>query len=65
MILENKGGLVKINWCGIQECAETMKDETNGGVIRGTLYDKKEEAKGECIRCSQKATQVVYISKQY
>ena len=64
-ILEDKGGLVRINWCGLEECAEEMKNETNGGVIRGILFRKKEKAKGNCIRCGKTATQIVYISKQY
>ncbi|MDQ1281143.1 MAG: prolyl-tRNA synthetase [Thermoproteota archaeon] len=64
-ILADKGGLVRINWCGLEECAEEMKNETNGGVIRGTLLGKNEEAKGNCIRCGNTSTQVVYISKQY
>ncbi|MFH0896741.1 MAG: His/Gly/Thr/Pro-type tRNA ligase C-terminal domain-containing protein, partial [Candidatus Bathyarchaeota archaeon] len=64
-ILEGRGGLVKINWCGLEECAEEMKNATNGGVIRGTLFGMEEKAKGSCIRCGRPASQVVYISKQY
>lgn len=64
-ILDGRGGLARINWCGLEECAEEMKSETEGGVIRGTLFGKGEEAKGNCIKCGKKAAQVVYISKQY
>ncbi len=64
-ILSEKGGLVKIEWCGDVKCANAIKDDTTGGVIRGTLFNKKEKAKGKCIWCGKDAKQVVYISKQY
>jgi len=64
-ILEDKGGLIRIEWCGSKECADDMKEKTNGGVIRGTLFGKDEKAKGKCINCDSKATNVVYFAKQY
>jgi len=64
-ILEKKGGLVRINWCGREECAEEIKSETGGGVIRGTLLGMEEPPLANCIKCSNGATQIVYISKQY
>lgn len=64
-ILNDQGGLVKIQWCGLVGCADILKNETNGGVIRGTLYGKNEVASANCIICGQKATQIVYVSKQY
>ena len=64
-ILEKKGGLIKIQWCSRKECAEDMKEKTNGGVIRGTMFGKEQKPTGTCINCNNKAKQVVYISKQY
>ncbi|MEM2094625.1 MAG: proline--tRNA ligase, partial [Candidatus Bathyarchaeia archaeon] len=64
-ILEHEGGFVRVNWCGREVCAEEIKEETNGGTIRGTLYGKVEEPVGSCVHCADKATQVVYVSKQY
>jgi len=64
-ILEEKGGLVKIEWCGNVECANEIKARTNGGTIRGTIFGKEEKAKGNCIFCGKKAKQVVYVAKQY
>lgn len=63
--ISDEGGIFKINWCGLEECAEKIKDQTNGGVIRGTLFGKKENPKGNCIKCGKTATQLVYISKQH
>ncbi len=64
-ILEGRGGIVRVKWCGLEECAEEIKNLTNGGVIRGTLFGKREIAEGVCVGCSRPAKQVVYISKQY
>ncbi|MBI2546950.1 MAG: proline--tRNA ligase [Candidatus Aenigmarchaeota archaeon] len=64
-ILEEKGGLIKIEWCGNKECADEMKEKTNGGVIRGTVFGKEEKPKSTCINCNSKSKSVVYIAKQY
>jgi prolyl-tRNA synthetase len=63
--LDEKGGLIKVEWCGSLECANEIKSKTNGGAIRGTVFGKEEKAKGSCIFCGKKAKQVVYIAKQY
>jgi prolyl-tRNA synthetase len=64
-ILEEKGGLVKIEWCGNVECANEIKARTSGGTIRGTIFGKEEKPKGNCIFCGKKAKQIVYVAKQY
>jgi prolyl-tRNA synthetase len=64
-ILNESGGLVKIEWCGSVECADYIKAETVGGDIRGIPLGKEEKPKGKCIRCGKKAEQVVYVGKAY
>lgn len=65
-ILREQGGLVKIYWCGSEECANYAKAETDGGVIRGTLYgDTTSHKKGKCVHCKKETGNLVYISKQY
>ncbi len=65
-ILREQGGLVKIYWCGSTECADYIKAETDGGVIRGTLFgEKKVSKKGRCVYCKKETEQVVYVAKQY
>lgn len=64
-ILDESGGLVKVEWCGSVECADNIKAETVGGCIRGTPLGKEEKPKGKCIRCGKKAEQVVYVGKAY
>jgi len=64
-ILDGQGGLVKVEWCGSEECADFIKAETVGGDIRGTPLGKEEKPKGKCIWCGKKAEQVVYVGKAY
>jgi prolyl-tRNA synthetase len=64
-ILKEKGGLVRVNWCGSKECADYIKAETEGGNIRGTLFGKKERVFGNCVWCKKKGKEVVYIAKSY
>jgi prolyl-tRNA synthetase len=64
-ILEEKGGIVRVNWCGSVECANYIKAETNGGTIRGTIFKKEERPESPCIWCGKEAKQVVYVAKQY
>jgi prolyl-tRNA synthetase len=64
-ILRKKGGIVRTNWCGMKECADYIKSETDGGSIRGTLFDKNEKVFGKCVWCKKEAKKVVYIAKSY
>jgi len=64
-ILKEKGGIVRTNWCGSKECADYIKAETDGGSIRGTLFDKKEKVFGKCVWCKKEAKEVVYVAKSY
>jgi len=64
-ILKERGGIVRTNWCGSKECADYIKAETDGGSIKGTLFDKKEKVFGKCVWCKKGAKEVVYVAKSY
>ncbi|MDI6806879.1 MAG: proline--tRNA ligase [Candidatus Aenigmarchaeota archaeon] len=64
-ILERRGGIVKTEWCGKIECAQAIKEKTNGGAIRGTLFGVEEKPKRKCVYCGKVAKQVVQVAKQY
>jgi prolyl-tRNA synthetase len=66
-ILREKGGLVKIAWCGNVDCADVIKAETDGGVLRGTLYGEPQAnmAGRKCVYCKKQAAQEVYVARQY
>ena len=65
----DKGGFVKINLCSRdadgKNCADVIKEETDGGEVRGTLHGKEEKPTGNCIICGKKANAVVYVAKSY
>jgi prolyl-tRNA synthetase len=69
-MLREQGGIIKVHWCGSAECADYVKAETDGGVIRGTPFGReaKGEAKaekGRCIWCKKGTDNAVYIARQY
>ncbi len=61
----SKGGITRAVFCGREECAKEIQNETKGAKVRGTLFGKNEKALGKCIYCNHSAKEIVYIAKQY
>jgi prolyl-tRNA synthetase len=59
------GTLVRVAFCGREECAKEIQNKTNGGKVRGTIFGKNEKALGKCIYCNHAAKEIVYIARQY
>src|SRR3989338_3259526 len=68
-ILNTNKGLVKTKFCALdksgEKCADKIQQATDGGKVRGMLFDDKSRASGKCVVCSKKATATVYIAKSY
>ena len=60
-----EGKIVKISFCGREECAEDMREATNGAKVRGTSLDFEEGDYGKCVWCGQPARYLVYVAKAY
>jgi prolyl-tRNA synthetase len=60
-----KGGFVKMNFCGLKDCADELKSQAGGFEVRGTLFGAEQNPKGKCVWCGKKAVQVVYVAKSY
>jgi len=60
-----KGGFMRMNFCGLKECADEIKSQLGGFEVRGTLFGSEDKPKGKCAWCGKKATQVVYVAKSY
>ncbi len=64
----NSGKLARINFCSTNKdgisCAEIIEKEFSGDV-RGTLANKKEKPKGNCVICNKPATEIVYVGRSY
>lgn len=62
------GKMARVNFCSTDKsgvpCAEIVEKEFSGDV-RGTLANKNEKPKGNCIICGKPATKVVYIGRSY
>lgn len=65
--LEDKK-IARVNFCSInkegEKCAEYVEKEIKAEV-RGTLANKKENPKGNCVICNKKAKEVAYIGRSY
>ena len=59
----NKRKLVKVNFCGKEDCEDLIKEKTGGASSRCIPLNAK--PKGRCIKCSKTATCEVYFSKSY
>lgn len=57
--------MVKMPFCGREECAENLKEATDGGKVRGTPLGFKEGDYGKCAWCGRPARQIVYVAKSY
>lgn len=60
----NKGGFVIVNFCGREECAKEIQNQT-GAKVRGTPFEGKTKPIGKCINCNKDSKEIVYIAKQY
>jgi prolyl-tRNA synthetase len=61
----SKTGIIHVPFCGTEECARTIQNDTKGIKVRGVSTEKKEKAIGNCIYCNRVAKEVVYMAKQY
>ena len=61
-VLDEKGGYVKMNWCGEEACELKIKE-----LYQATsrCIDEHEEADGVCPCCGKKAIHVVYFARAY
>lgn len=63
--LLEEGRIVKMPFCGREECAAELKEVTNGGKVRGTEIGFVEGDYGSCAWCGEKSRQIVYVAKSY
>jgi prolyl-tRNA synthetase len=58
-----KGGFLKTQWCGKEECEGKIKDET-GADIRVIPFDS-ENAEGKCVYCGEQSKIVPLFARGY
>ena len=62
-LLSEKGGIVRIPWCGAADCEEKLKSETGGKVLNVPLDQKP--TKRECLVCGKEARSTANFGKSY
>ncbi len=62
-VIEERGGIVRVPWCGKEACGRTLEDQT-GGDILGEEFEGKRAA-GICSICSKRASTSVLVAKTY
>jgi len=62
-IIANKGGYVRMMWCGDRACEDKIKEDTQA-TARCIPFDQ-EKITDICPVCGRKATKIVYFAKAY
>ncbi len=57
--------LVKMPFCGQEECEDWIKDKTGGANSRCSPFDEKLKKGVKCLQCGKKARYTAYFSKSY
>lgn len=62
-IIEEKGGIVKVAWCGKRDCEDRLKEKGGGKILNIPLNQKP--LSGVCISCGEKAALTVNYASSY
>ena len=62
-ILQTKGGLLQVCWCGRTTCEEKIKEQTSAKLTNIPLEQGK--IFSNCIYCNKKAKMIAYFAKSY
>ncbi|MCS7374768.1 MAG: proline--tRNA ligase [archaeon GB-1845-036] len=63
-ILEEKGGIIEVYWCGSEKCGHKIQDETESRML-GEALDLEDIDIGECIICGRKTSRLARLAKTY
>jgi prolyl-tRNA synthetase len=61
--IEEKGGIVKVAWCGKQSCEERLKEKGGGKIVNIPL--DQIPPRGVCVSCGEKAAMTVNYASSY
>jgi prolyl-tRNA synthetase len=62
-VLEKKGGIVRVPWCGKEECEARMKEAAGGKILNIPLDQKGTKAK--CAVCAEGGASTAIFGKSY
>ena len=61
-IYNEKKGIVKVPWCGDDECGQKIEEETG---LEALGFDPEEKIDGICSLCGRPAKHYMYLGKKY
>lgn len=61
--IKDKGGFIKVYWCGDAKCEKKIQDETKA-TIRCIPFEKSKKI-GKCIKCGKEGKSEVLFAKAY
>nr|MDO8062755.1 proline--tRNA ligase [Candidatus Freyrarchaeum guaymaensis] len=64
-VARKREGIIRMAFCGREECADEIKAETGGFEVRGIKVGEEAGELGVCAACGRSATQIVYVAKPY
>ncbi len=62
-IIDKKGGIVKVAWCGKRICEERLKEKGGGKIVNIPLDQKPTQE--VCLSCGEKAVMTVNYASSY
>jgi prolyl-tRNA synthetase len=62
-IIGERGGIVRVSWCGKRSCEKVLKEEGGGKIVNIPL--KQSPPFGTCASCGEKAAMKVNYAKSY
>jgi len=62
-IMEKRGGIVRVAWCGQEECGKALEEQTGGEILGDEIENKK--IAGKCPICSSQAKHTILIARTY
>ncbi|NPE26588.1 proline--tRNA ligase [Methanococcoides sp. SA1] len=62
-VIKDKG-IVKMSWCGCEECEKVIKEKT-GASTRCMPLGEQEAVKGKCLFCGKENSCLIYFSRSY
>jgi prolyl-tRNA synthetase len=61
-LLEKKGGIIQVGWCGMRECEDKIKEETGAKITNLPLQAERFE---KCIVCGMESKETANVAKSY
>ncbi|MEM3366180.1 MAG: proline--tRNA ligase [Candidatus Methanomethyliaceae archaeon] len=63
-VLESRGGIVELNWCGNVGCGQDLEAKLDARVL-GIPYEDSRNPEGSCVNCNSKANMIIRVARSY